>query len=143
MTVANRADAIEVAHEAGLPVIELVIEGLWKEVGLEQFQMRTVEAAIASGVDGVCLAGDGWIGGPACGLLIGKSGFIEQRRKIANDLVGTPHLPACLRYWWLSKQQVHQSPGNHPRRSLATASVENLENRAQRMSVQLNAFENV
>lgn len=55
---------------------------------------RTVAGAIEDGADLVCFAGDGLVGGPQCGLVVGRASLIERLRK--HPLYGVFQLDKVL-----------------------------------------------
>lgn len=141
VVVGQKADAIEVAKEFGIPVVELLIDGIWKDYEVSGLSVRSVSSAVASGADIVCFAGDGWMGGPACGVLAGKQSLVDPARRLAKELGLVAHSPSLAS---LQAAVVLANSTEEWKRTpvglFATTNVENLENRAQRISVQLNAM---
>jgi L-seryl-tRNA(Ser) seleniumtransferase len=71
-------DLVAAAHAAHLPLVEdlgsgCLIDGLAHE--------PTVQASIAAGADLVCFSGDKLLGGPQCGIIVGRRALVDQVRK--------------------------------------------------------------
>jgi len=100
-----------------------------------------VAATLSAGADLVIFAGDGLIGGPPCGLMVGRKAAIEPVRShplleafppATHDLAG---LEAALRL----HADADTAGQNIPAVSLLTAPADNLKLRAERMAEQLAA----
>ena len=75
-------ELVSLAQTAGVPLFEDQGTGLVS--GLERFGVRnqpTLRDSIEQGVDLVAASGDKLLGGPQCGLLIGRSDLIARIRK--------------------------------------------------------------
>jgi L-seryl-tRNA(Ser) seleniumtransferase len=100
---------------------------------------RSVRSMIAAGANLVIVRGDGLVGGPACGLLVGNRDIIERISKhplFASwrlDAMRTAALAATLE----SQEAVEGSVEALPVWQLLTTPVENLRNRAERLAPQL------
>ena len=100
---------------------------------------RSVRSAIAAGVELVVIRGDGLLGGPACGILLGKRETINrimQHPMFAAwqlDAMRSAALAATLDYYRDSARGVE----NLPAWQLLTTPIDNLRNRAERIAPQL------
>jgi len=131
-----------VAHRHQLPLIhEIGIGGL---LDLNEFDISaglTAPQSIQAGSDVVLLRGDGLLGGPQCGIILGRRTLLQQMRShsLAAALsVGQPTLAglaATLRLYDDPQKARHAVP----LLQLLTASAENLQNRAQRLAPQIAA----
>jgi L-seryl-tRNA(Ser) seleniumtransferase len=106
---------------------------------------RSVRASLAAGVDLAVVRGDGVVGGPACGILLGSREAIRQ--------IGEHPLFAAWRLDMLRSAALvatlesydHKPPSQEelPLRQILAVSVENLRNRAERMAPQLAHAEGI
>ncbi len=117
------------------PLIDLPAQINWPR--------RSAQASIAAGADLVILRGDALVGGPACGLLLGRSDLIRRVKE-------HPLFSACqiepLRAAALTATLAcyeNQPPGAEaiPVWQCLRISVDNLRNRADRMAAQLSHVE--
>jgi L-seryl-tRNA(Ser) seleniumtransferase len=75
-------ELVELAGEYSVPVMEDLGSGLFIDLtgyGLEREPL--VGERIAAGVDILTLSGDKLLGGPQCGIILGKRPFVERIRK--------------------------------------------------------------
>lgn len=131
----------EIAHAMGaLAVADVGWGGVWDlaKYGLEK--QPTPQDYLAAGFDLVVLDGAGWLGGPTCGLVVGKRTAIEKLASHPAALASRPApatlaaLEATLRLY----EQPEKAEHNIPVLSLVSTSAENLRQRAERLAVQLS-----
>src|SRR5262249_2641658 len=107
---------------------------------LVSWPQRSTRASIASGVDLVVLRGDGLVGGPSCGLLIGSNKVIGRLR--ADPLFTAWQLEPSRRAALVATVECHENPTSGidaiPIMQCLTVSMENLRNRAERLAPQLS-----
>ncbi len=134
-----------VARRQQVPVIVDLSYGAI--VDMERYLPNVPHAgtALQRGADLVILPGDRLLGGPPCGLILGRQAAIDRLRRhglfaslAASPLVLLP-LAATLELY----QDLEVAERAIPLLSLLAASVENLQNRAQRLAPQLASFAQV
>ena len=78
----NTADMAKVAHERGVLMIDDIGSGAL--FGLERWGLEhehTARESVRDGADVVLFSGDKLLGGPQCGIILGKKDLIERIRK--------------------------------------------------------------
>lgn len=100
---------------------------------------RSVRAALALGADLVVVRGDGLVGGPSCGILLGNRDMVT--RITQHSLFAALQLDALRSAALLATLECHEdselSTEASPVWQLLTAPIENLRNRAERIAPQL------
>jgi L-seryl-tRNA(Ser) seleniumtransferase len=140
------ADLVKLGHKHDLPVIDDIGSGALHDftrygVSHEPVARQSIEA----GADVVLFSGDKLLGGPQCGVIVGRRAHIQKiakhpmMRALRVDKLTLAALAATLR--------LHRDPQkaeNHiPLLQLLTTPIENLKNRAERLSPQLAACDAV
>lgn len=125
-----------------LPVIHDVGSGAMVDFGQFGFQGEPVASqSIQAGADLVLFSGDKLLGGPQCGIVVGRKALVEQveRHPMARAMrVGKltlGGLAATLRLYRDEETARRAVPLLH----LLTTSVDNLQNRAERLAPQMAA----
>lgn len=100
---------------------------------------RSAQTSIASGIDLALLRGDGLVGGPACGILLGNKEVI--RRLAANPLFAAWRLDPPRSAALKATLECYENPtgciDSIPVWQFLTVSIDNLRNRAERIAPQL------
>lgn len=139
--LAELTQIVALARRQQVPVIVDLSHGAI--VDLERFLPNVPHAGMAleSGADLVILPGDRLLGGPPCGLILGRQAAIDRLRRhglfaslVASPLVLLP-LAATLELY----QDREVAERAIPLLSLLATSADNLQNRAQRLAPQLAA----
>src|SRR6185503_2797539 len=106
---------------------------------------RSALASIAAGADLVVLRGDGLVGGPPCGILLGRRDVIV--RITAHPLFGSFRLNAPRAAALKATLECYENPmsgiDSIPVWQILTVSVENLRNRAERIAPQIAGAEGI
>jgi L-seryl-tRNA(Ser) seleniumtransferase len=130
----GRTHELAVIHDIGWG-------GLIQPVGLGLAEQPTAAESLASGVDVVLARGDQLLGGPPCGLLLGRRASVQRMaehsavRAFQADRFTLAALEATLRLW----RKPEKARRAIPLLDLLGTSVENLANRAKRLAPQLAA----
>jgi L-seryl-tRNA(Ser) seleniumtransferase len=131
VALARDRELVFVSAVAAAPLVDLPQSMEWPR--------RSVRATLAAGVDLVLVRGDGLVGGPSCGILVGNRETVE--RIAAHPLFGAwqldPLRGAALVGTLLSYENFLQAPQTLPLWQLLTTPIENLQNRAERIAPQL------
>lgn len=97
------------------------------------------QASIRAGADVVLFSGDKLLGGPQCGIILGKRDLVQKinrhplARALRVDKITLAALAATLRLY----QDPNQAEQTIPLLMLLSAPAENLKNRAERLAPQL------
>lgn len=111
----------------------------FRQFGLEAEPV--IADSIKAGADLILLSGDNLVGGPQCGIILGRKALVEQierhaiTRAIRVDRLTLAALTATLRLYG----DPEKARLGIPLLRLLTTSVENLQNRAERLAPQAAA----
>lgn len=136
------ADVLRVAHEARLPVVHDLDRGcLSNEAPLAHLCFHSARQSIRSGAHLVLLSGDGLLGGPRCGIVLGSRELIArlEQHTLRSALAADNATLALL----IGTLQLHLQPETARREiplwRLIDTPVENLKLRALRIAEQIAA----
>lgn len=134
-------DLVSLGQQHQLPVIDDIGSGAL--IDFQKFGIQdepTVAGSIRAGADLVLFSGDKLLGGPQCGIIVGRQRWIEKitkhplMRALRVDKVTLAGLRATL--------QLYRDPDTACQRvpllTLLNTSIENLRQRAERLAPQLN-----
>ncbi len=136
------------ASRRALPlIVELGLGGLHDCASFGLEQQLTATAALQAGATAVIFRGDGLLGGPACGVIAGKSAILSPIassplfRAAASDKLTLAALEATLElYQAASSQSPTTIERSIPLLSLLATSPDNLKHRCERLAPQLAAL---
>ena len=139
-------ELVALGRRHGVPVIDDIGSGgLWDftRYGIEGEPL--VKESIAKGADVVLFSGDKLLGGPQCGIILGKRTWIEKIRRhplaraLRVDKMTLAALHATLQLY-LDPDTVEQ---RLPLLRLLATPLENLRHRAEHMTPQIEVLPNV
>ncbi|MCY2973551.1 MAG: hypothetical protein NTW52_02670 [Planctomycetota bacterium] len=107
-------------------------------------QTPSVRALLDAGVDVVICSGNGWLGGPVCGIIVGKSEVISALQSIA-DRLGLKASTATQIGLSAAVDNCSNldSWSDSPIGQIASTSIANLEHRAKKLTVQLEGVSTI
>jgi len=132
-------EVVEVGHRAGLPVVDYLPAALLVEMTGFGWSAPVVGQSLSAGADIVVFNGQRFLGGPACGIVVGRRELIERiaacplARMLAADRLTVAALEATL-------ELTRDRPAAEraiPLWQLLTATSDALRNRAQRLAPQV------
>jgi len=136
------AELVRLGHERSLPVIHDIGSGAMIDFERFGFAGEPVAAdSIKAGADLVLFSGDKLLGGPQCGILVGRRAHLERiakhpmARALRVDKLTLAALAATLRLY----RQPEVALARIPLLQLLGTSVENLRQRAARLAPQMAA----
>jgi L-seryl-tRNA(Ser) seleniumtransferase len=136
------AELVELAKSRHLPLIDDIGSGAlidFAEFGLKGEPIAS--ESIRAGADVVLFSGDKLVGGPQCGIVIGRKSIVERMQKhplaraLRVDKITLAALAATLRLY----RDPEKAKLEIPLLSLLATSIENLRNRAERLAPQMAA----
>jgi len=107
-------------------------------------QTRSVRSLLDTGADVVICSGNGWLGGPVCGILLGKSEIILALHEVAKRL-GLKASASTLTGLSAAVDNCSSwdSWSHSPIGQITLNSLENLEYRAKKLVVQLEGISTI
>jgi L-seryl-tRNA(Ser) seleniumtransferase len=139
-------DLVELGKKHRLPVIHDIGSGAlidFAQFGLPGEPMA--KKSLAAGADVVLFSGDKLIGGPQCGIILGRKAAIEKIQKhpfaraLRVDKLTLAALAATLRLY----RDEEKAKLSVPLLRLLGTSAENLKNRAERLAPQIAAVKKI
>lgn len=134
------AELVRLGRARGLPVIHDVGSGALVDFARFGFSDEPVVGeSVKQGADMVLFSGDKLLGGPQCGIAVGRRALVEQllrhplARALRVDKLTLAALAATLRLYRDPEQVMHTVPLLH----LLSTSLDNLRLRAQRLAPQM------
>jgi L-seryl-tRNA(Ser) seleniumtransferase len=136
------AELVELARSRNLPLIDDIGSGAL--IDFAQFGLSgepIASESIRAGADVVLFSGDKLVGGPQCGIVVGRKTHVERMQKhplaraLRVDKITLAALAATLRLY----RDPEKAKLEIPLLSLLATSVENLRNRAERLAPQMAA----
>lgn len=137
------AELVALGARAGVPVVEDLGSGALTDLrpyGLPR--ERTVQEAVAEGIDLIAFSGDKLLGGPQAGIIVGRAAAIARLR--ANPLLRALRVGATTIAALGATLRLHLEPGGRERipfyRMLATP-LSALHARAELLRARLDGYE--
>ncbi len=138
-------ELVELGQKHGLPVIDDIGSGALIDFSRFGLNEPNTADSLAAGADVVLFSGDKLLGGPQCGIVLGRHDLIDKitkhplTRALRVDKMTLAALAATLR--------LYRSPDTAteavPLLQLLNTSTENLQNRAERLAIQLREVEGI
>ena len=136
------ADLVKLGHLKGLPVIHDIGSGALIDFAQFGFADEPMAAtSVKQGADLVLFSGDKLLGGPQCGVIVGRRELVEKiarhplTRALRVDMLTLAALAATLRLYRDPEQAKHRIP----LLQLLSAPLDNLRTRAERLAPQMAA----
>lgn len=143
---ASAHDVMEVGHRHRLPVVHCL--GYASLIDLAPFGLPdepVVSKCVAAGTDLVLFSGDKLVGGPQCGIIVGRHSLLEkiQKHPLARATRVSKTTLAALAATLDLYHDPQQARQKVPLLQLLGTSIENLRNRAERLAPQIQATASV
>jgi len=135
----RRQELVAVGRQHRIPVMEDLGSGVF--VDLRQYGLEhepTVQETLEAGVDLVTISGDKLLGGPQCGIILGRAGLVQVLkadpllRVLRADKMSLAALEATLRAYLAEEAQ-----STVPVLRMLSVSVEELEKKASALKAML------
>jgi L-seryl-tRNA(Ser) seleniumtransferase len=140
------ADLVELGRKHKLPVIHDIGSGAMLDMSpYGVLDEPVVGESLKAGADVVLFSGDKLLGGPQCGIILGRKALVDKiiqnplMRAMRVDKTVLAALAATLRLW----RDPKTAESSIPILALLNTSVENLQNRAERLAPQIAAAQAV
>jgi L-seryl-tRNA(Ser) seleniumtransferase len=146
LSVSELQQAIEKTTGSSPPalIVELALDGSLIDLAPVGLPFTSVVNELKAGADVIILPGNVWIGGPDCGLIVGKASFVNRIYDLACrlGLLANPNLLATFSAS-ISAGKDLATWQETPLGVVSSNGVENLVHRAKRLSLQLDGIEEV
>jgi L-seryl-tRNA(Ser) seleniumtransferase len=135
------AELVELGKRTGIPVVEDLGSGAL--VDLAEYRLpheRTVQEAVAEGIDLIAFSGDKMLGGPQAGIIVGRSVLVARLRN--NPLLRALRIDKITLAALAQTLRLYLSPESRkeiPFFAMLGASLDELRARAQRYVHELRA----
>lgn len=136
------AELVALGRKRNLPVIDDIGSGALIDFGKYGIKDEPIASeSIKAGADIVLFSGDKLVGGPQCGIIVGKKSLVQKiskhpmMRAMRVDKIILAALAATLRLY----RDVATAEESLPLLARLSAPIENLKNRAERLAPQLAA----
>jgi len=126
---------------ASLKVVDILLNGSLIDLSPLGIPIPVVGERLRQGVTAVALPGDGWLGGPACGILLGSEDFLAPLRDLGERMgcLAAPATVATLQATLIASSD-WEAWRMTPIGQITSNSRENLLHRSQRLAVQLRGL---
>jgi L-seryl-tRNA(Ser) seleniumtransferase len=134
----HRNRGLAAAKQAEARIVEIVMDGTIHDLSEFGVASRVIADCWDKSTDFIIVPGDAFLGGPDCGVLLGTKEAMEGVHKLA-DSIGW-HANSSIKAALLRTLQASEAAERWrelPIISSLSISLENLENRAQRLATQL------
>ena len=134
----HRNRGLTAAKQAGADIAEILLDGTIHDLSGLGITSRVIADAWDDGVELIIVPGDALLGGPECGIILGKQTAMENVLKIV-DAMGI-HASSITKAALLRTLQASESIEQWrqlPIGASLSTSFENLQNRAERLMAQL------
>jgi L-seryl-tRNA(Ser) seleniumtransferase len=141
---AHHDAAIHAAKSRGAISTEVILNAGLHDLKPYGLSVPTIAERIQAGADLVIVSGDGLMGGPACGIVIGKNSLVEEIERSAHSTGCQPNVGVLAAMCATISDVVDfESWKKLPIGLMITNSATNLEDRARRLCIQIQASEMV
>jgi L-seryl-tRNA(Ser) seleniumtransferase len=126
---------------ASLKVVDILLNGSLIDLSPLGIPIPVVGERLRQGVTAVALPGDGWLGGPACGILLGSEDFLAPLRDLGERMgcLAATATVATLQATLIASSD-WEAWRMTPIGQITSNSRENLLHRSQRLAVQLRGL---
>ncbi|MBK5252943.1 MAG: L-seryl-tRNA(Sec) selenium transferase [Peptostreptococcaceae bacterium] len=133
-------ELVKLGYEKSLPVIYDMGSGLMVNLTKYGVSEPTVLDAVKSGIDVALFSGDKLLGGPQCGIIIGKSNYIDKlkRHPLARALRVDKMTLASLEVTLRTYLDEDKALVEIPTLKMITSLPETIKKKAEKLSEELN-----
>lgn len=136
----HRARAIVASKQSAASIVEIVMDGSIHDLSGIGLDSKVISNRWDNGVDLMIIPGDALLGGPECGIILGKQGAMESVLKIAESIgVNASSVTKAGLLRTLESSESYEQWKQLPIGTSLSTSIENLQNRADRLVAQLSS----
>ncbi len=131
--------ALAAAKQSTTSIVRLLVDGSVHDLSGLGLDCNVLANSWADGVDIIVVPGDALIGGPECGIILGKQNAMEGVMKIADTLgLHASSITKAGLLRTLQSSESYEQWRQLPIGASLSTSMENLQNRADRLVSQLS-----
>ena len=134
----HRNRGLTAAKQAGAGVTEILMDGAIHDLSTLGIASRLIANAWDDGVELIIVPGDALLGGPECGIILGKQTAMEHVLKFVDTLgIHASSITKAALLRTLQASETLEQWRQLPIGASLSSSFENLQNRAERLMAQL------
>jgi len=135
----SEKSSVQMAKGHRVAVIELLLNGSFIDLSTLGIPAPIVADRLKREIDAVVMPGDGWIGGPPCGIIVGREAFLKPLLDVARrvGMLAHPLAIATLHATLVAGKDL-DAWKQMPLGLMVSNGVENLKQRAKRLAVQID-----
>ena len=141
LRIEHRVRGLSAAKQTGASVTEILMDGSIHDLTGLGLSSKVIANCWDDGVDTIVVPGDALLGGPECGIILGTQQSMESVLKMADALgLHASSITKAVLLRTLQASETYEQWRQLPIGASLSTSLENLQNRAERLVAQLTTI---